>query len=112
MEQWLKYIGVFAIAFGLIFAYFYFQPKTDCDKMIKNAIKKYDNQIDSLENINRVLQDSINIKQDSIRVLQESIETRSNSLDSLKQAYEDKISNVPKWNANELTKYFTDRYPN
>jgi hypothetical protein len=112
MEQWLKYIGVFVIAFGLAFAYFYFQPDVNCDKMIKNTIKRYDSQIDSLKNLNQVLQDSIDIKQDSIRVLQENIETRSNSLDSLKQAYEDKISNVPKWDANELTKYFTDRYPN
>lgn len=110
MEQWFKYIGVFAVAFGLAFAYFYFQPQTDCDGLIKQTIKRYDYTIDSLKYSNKLIQDSISIKQDSINLLSSNIEKRTKSLDSLKQAYEDKISDIPNWSTNELTEYFTNRY--
>lgn len=110
MEQWFKYIGVFAVAFGLAFAYFYFQPQTDCDELIKQTIKRYDYTIDSLKYSNKLIQDSISIKQDSINLLSSNIEKRNQSLDSLKQAYEDKISDIPNWSTNELTEYFTNRY--
>jgi len=112
MEQWLKYIGVFAIAFGLAFAYFYFQPNTDCDELIKKTVESYKSKVDSLKQSNQILQDSISVKQDSILVLSENIEKRTNSIDSLKQAYEDQISDIPNWGTNELTEYFTNRYPN
>lgn len=110
MEQWFKYIGVFAVAFGLAFTYFYFQPQTDCDELIKQTIKRYDYTIDSLKYSNKLIQDSISIKQDSINLLSSNIEKRTKSLDSLKQAYEDKISDIPNWSTNELTEYFTNRY--
>ncbi len=110
MGQWFKYIGVFAVAFGLAFAYFYFQPQTDCDELIKQTIKRYDYTIDSLKYSNKLIQDSISIKQDSINLLSSNIEKRTKSLDSLKQAYEDKISDIPNWSTNELTEYFTNRY--
>lgn len=112
MEQWFKYIGIFTIAFGLAFVYFYFQPNTDCDELIQQTIGKYDNTIDSLRYSNKLIQDSILVKQDSINVLTSNIEKRNQSLDSLKQAYETKISDIPNWSTNELTEYFTNRYPN
>lgn len=112
MEQWFKYIGIFTIAFGLAFVYFYFQPNTDCDELIQQTIKKYSNTIDSLRYSNKLIQDSILVKQDSIDILTSNIEKRNQSLDSLKQVYETKISDIPNWSTNELTEYFTNRYSN
>jgi uncharacterized protein HemX len=110
MEQWLKYIGVFAIAFGLAFAYFYFKPDENCEAQWQEKVNSYEKEINQQKLLIESYKQRINDDIVAIDSLQTTIYDRNESLDSLKQEYEKQVDDVPNWNNNELTEYFTNRY--
>ena len=110
MKQTLTYIGVAAISFGLAYAYFAFQPKADCEAQWQEKVDSYEEEINQQKLLIESYQQRIKDDITAIDSLQTTIYDRNESLDSLKQEYENQVDDIPNWDSNELTKYFTNRY--
>ena len=79
---------------------------------------EYQNQIDSLNMLingyrkERYRLDSVIISyKTDISILTHQMDSIENYINWLKQDYNDQINDILGYNANELNKFFTDRYP-
>lgn len=67
-------------------------------------IDNYQSKIDSIQDVYKTIDDSVNILNEEISILNYKI-------DSINSEYEDYISNVDTFNANDIIRYLQSRYP-
>lgn len=99
------------IIVGFVVYNFYYstQIKTNVDEY-KNKIETIGVEIDSLNNLNTLLDDKLNIVNTNIVSINTEIESVDDSLKKLKKKTDEKVDSVDDYSFNELEQFFAERY--
>lgn len=76
----------------------------------KNKIETISVEIDSLNNLNTLLDDKINIVNTNIVSINNEIESVDDNLKELKKKTDEKVNSVDDYSFNELEQFFANRY--
>ena len=106
----MKYINVLVIVGICIFALFFFNKKEDYVEEYNAKIKKLDEKIDSLHNVN----DDLSLKVDTLNIqiskLDQELDLKDNSINTLRNEVNAKVNSVDSYTDDELQEFFTNRY--
>ena len=99
------------IIVGLVIYNFYYstQIKTNVNEY-KNKIETISVGIDSLSNLNTLLDDKINVVNTNIISINNEIESVDDNLKDLKKKTDEKVDSVSDYSFNELERFFANRY--
>lgn len=85
------------------------QIKTNIDEY-KNKIETIGTEIDSINNLNTLLDDKLNIVNTNIISINNEIESVDDELKKLKKKRDEEVDSVDDYSFNELEQFFAERY--
>jgi len=106
-------IGFFGIGFG-VGGYWMWnkwnESKIEYQQKLQDNQAEYEQQLKDLTLYKDSLENKINTISTTIDSLNTSIANRTEALDSIKQEYDEQISNINNMSHNELVSFFSNRY--
>jgi uncharacterized membrane protein YvbJ len=106
----VKYINILVVVGICIFALFFFNKKEDYVEEYNAKIKKLDEKVDSLQDVN----DDLSLKIDTLNIqileLDQELDLKDNSINTLRNEVNEKVSSVDSYTDDELKEFFTNRY--
>ena len=99
-----------AILFVIYWIFFKLTPSDDLAKQTYNKIDSLNHNIDSVENLNKILDSQLINYNSQISEIDKSIDRIKNQKETIKEIYHEKITNVDHYDNSQLDSFFTNRY--
>jgi len=110
----MKYIkNILIIIFAIVVLYWMFFIMTPNSKLAEETYKKIDSlnhSIDSVENLNKILDSQLINYNNQISEIDKSIDRIKNEKTTIKEIYHETINNVDHYDNSQLDSFFTKRY--
>ena len=99
-----------AITFVIYWIFFKLTPNADLAKQTYDKIDSLNHNIDSVENLNKILDSQLINYNSQISEIDKSIDRIKNQKETIKEIYHEKITNVDHYDNSQLDSFFTNRY--